>query len=238
MTYIKTDIFGDAITDYYHGKNAIIKTHSSVGGYDELPVQYLFRTFDEMPAIEQVALKMSYGRVLDLGCGAGSHALHLQNQGLFVKAVDISEGAINVCRLRGIKQAQSINIWDLQDKPYDTILALMNGTGLCGSLQRIPAFLQHLKSLLSPKGQILIDSSDIIYMFEDEDGEIDVSDLQHYYGEVEFQTKYLDRESSTFPWLYIDFNTLQQEAIQMNLNCELVQKGSHYDYLARLSFPA
>ena len=232
-----TDVFGKAIKDFYTGKNAVIETYSSIGGWDELPVKYLFRSFEEMPDLEQVALKASFGKVLDLGCGAGSHSLYLQNQGLSVKPVDISKGAIEVCKLRGLKHAEVIDLWNLKDVQFDTILALMNGAGICGTMKCLPDFLSHLVSLLKPGGQILMDSTDIIYMYEDDNGEVDVSDVNHYYGEVEFQSKYLGENSGSYPWMYIDFYNLQQQALNLNIQCELLKKGSHYDYLAKLSVP-
>lgn len=232
-----TDVFGKAIKDFYKGKNAVIETYSSIGGWDELPVKYLFRSFEEMPDIEQTALKMAFGKVLDLGCGAGSHSLYIQDKGLSVKPVDISKGAIEVCRLRGLEHAEMTDLWNLKGVQFDTILALMNGAGICGSMKRLPDFLTHLASLLKPGGQILMDSTDIIYMFEDENGEVDLSEVQHYYGEVEFQSKYLGENSGSYPWMYIDFYNLQQQAYNVKLQCELLKKGTHYDYLARLSFP-
>lgn len=231
------DVFGKAILDFHKGKNAVIETYSSVGGWDELPVKYLFRSFEEMPEIEQTALNLARGKVLDLGCGAGSHSLFLKHKGLFVKPVDISQGAIEVCKERGLKEAEAINLWDLKNTQFDTILALMNGAGICGSMKKIPEFLIHLKSLLTPGGQILVDSTDIIYMFEDENGEIDLSDINHYYGEVEFESKYDGELSGSYPWLYIDYYNLEQHALNQGLQCELILKGSHYDYLARISFP-
>ena len=232
-----TDVFGKAIRDFHQGKKAVIETYSSIGGWDELPVKYLFRSFEEMPDIEQTALQMAFGQVLDLGCGAGSHSLYLQNKGLSVKPVDISKGAIEVCRLRGLDQAEVINLWELRGVQFDTILALMNGAGICGSMKNLPGFLKHLASLLRPGGQVLLDSTDVIYMYEDENGEVDLSDVNHYYGEVEFQSKYLGELSGSFPWMYIDFYNLQQQALNLKLQCELIKKGPHYDYLARLSLP-
>lgn len=229
------DVFGKAIKDYYLGTNAVIETFSSIGGWDELPVNYLYRTFDKMPNIEQTALKMASGTVLDLGCGAGSHSLYLQKEGHSVKSIDISKGAIEVCKLRGLKNAEVLNLWDLNNDKFDSILSLMNGAGICGSVDKIPDFLNHLVSLLNPGGQILIDSSDIIYMFEDENGEVNLSETDHYYGEVTFESRYKGETSGRYPWLYIDFYNLQQQAFNLNLKCELVTKGSHYDYLAKIT---
>lgn len=229
------DVFGKAIQDYYNGINAVIQTYSSIGGWDELPVEYLFRSFEKMPELEQMALELSYGKILDLGCGAGSHSLYLQHKKHKVKPIDISEGAIEICKKRGLEHAEMINLWDLKNEKFDTILALMNGAGICGSIANIPDFLNHLSSLLSPGGQILMDSSDIIYMYEDMHGEPDLSDLDHYYGDVEFESKYNSQLSGKHPWLYIDFPNLQQHAFHQNLRCELIKNGPHYDYLARLS---
>lgn len=233
-TYIK-DVFGQAIKDYFHGENAIIKTYSSVGGWDELPVSYLFRTFQEMPEIEQTALKMASGNVLDLGCGAGSHSLYLQEKGLKVKPIDISVGAIWTCKQRGLLQAEECDLWDIKNHKYDTILSLMNGAGICGTMGNVAGFLEHVRSLLHPKGQILIDSSDIIYMFEDEDGNIDLPELNNYYGEVLFESEYKGVRSGTYPWLYIDFYNLQHQASLQHLKCEMLVQGPHYDYLAKIT---
>lgn len=230
------DVFGEAIKDYFDGKNAIIKTYSSVGGWDELPVSYLFRTIRDMPEIEQTALEMAHGKVLDLGCGAGSHSLYLQDKGLEVKPIDISAGAIWTCKQRGLIQAEEMDLWDLKNQKFDTILSLMNGAGICGTMHHVPGFLEHLKSLLHPNGQILIDSSDIIYMFEDDNGNIDLPLLDNYYGEVLFESEYKGVRSGTYPWLYIDFYNLQHQASLQHLKCEMLVQGPHYDYLARITF--
>src|SRR5690606_21671694 len=122
---------------------------------------YLFRSYDEMPAIEQKALDLAKGNILDVGCGAGSHSLYLQEKGFDVLGIDTSEGAIEVCKLRGLQKAECIDFLTLDNKQFDTILLLMNGTGIFQNLDNTSKYLQHLKSLLNPKGQILIDSSDL-----------------------------------------------------------------------------
>ena len=225
-----TDVFGKAIKDFHKGKNAVIDTYSSIAGWDELPVKYLFRSFEEMPDLERTALKMAFGEVLDLGCGAGSHSLYLQNQGLSVKPIDISKGAIEVCKLRGLEQAEAINLWDLKDAQFDTILALMNGAGICGSMKNLPLFLKHLVSLLKPGGQILMDSSDLIYLFDDEE-----MDLEEYYGELKYKLSYKGEESDYFDWLYIDASLLEEKAKEHDYSCKILQKGDHFDYLAVLN---
>ncbi len=233
----KKDLFGKAILDYQAGNyTEDIVTETSISEEDVLPLPYLFRNYDEMPQIEQRALQLAKGRILDVGCGAGSHSLYLQNEKkLEVTSVDISKGAIEACKLRGLYDARAMDVMKLRGEKFDTILLLMNGAGMCGQLKNISQFLKHLKSLLSVNGQILLDSSDIIYMYdEDEDGGKWIPSDTEYYGELEFNISYKGEKEKPFNWLYIDYNTLQNAAHATGLECELILEGEHYDYLARM----
>lgn len=231
------DLFGKAILDYQTNtspENMI--TSTSISDDDEMEVAYLFRSFTEMPTLEQKALQLTKGRTLEVGCGAGSHGLYLQNKrNIDVHSIDISKNAIQACSLRGLKNTQVIDILNIENEKYDTILLLMNGTGIFETLERTPIYLQKLKSLLNPNGQILIDSSDIIYMFdEDEDGGKWIPS-ETYYGELTFTLQYKNETETPFPWLYLDYNTLQNAAIANGLQCQLVLEGDHFDYLAQLT---
>src|SRR6478736_4687318 len=230
------DLFGKAILDYQtQNSPENLITETTISEEDEMDVSYLFRSFDEMPKIEQKALELARGKVLDVGCGAGSHSLYLQNErNLKVTPIDISENAIKACQLRGLASAKVQNVLDLDvSEKYDTILLLMNGTGIFGKLENVPTYLQKLKSLLNENGQILIDSSDLIYMFdEDEDGGKWISNEKDYYGELEFTVTYKGQKEDTFPWLYLDYNTLQNAAPANGLECKMIVEGENYDYLA------
>lgn len=232
------DLFGKAILDYQTNNSPEdLVTETSISEADEMSVSYLFRNYNEMPKLEQKALQLAKGKVLDVGCGAGSHALELQNERkLDVFAIDISENAIKACQLRGIKNVNVVNLLDLTvDIKFDTILLLMNGTGIFGTLKETSKYLQKLKSLLQEGGQILIDSSDLIYMYDqDEDGAYSVP-ADGYYGELTFTVAYKGETEDTFPWLYLDYNTLQNAAFANGLQCELIAEGEHFDYLAKLS---
>jgi SAM-dependent methyltransferase len=231
------DIFGKAILDFQTNNSPEdLITETSISEKDEMSVAYLFRSFSEMPLIEQKALKLAKGRVLDVGCGAGSHSLYLQNERkMNVKSIDISGNAIQACQLRGIKNVKVQDVMTIENEKFDTILLLMNGAGMCGKLSKLESFLFKLKSLLTVHGQILLDSSDIIYMFdEDEDGGKWIPLDNEYYGEVIFNIEYKGEKEKPFNWMYIDFNTLQNAAVSVGFKCELIQEGLHYDYLARL----
>lgn len=232
------DIIGKALLDYQSGNyTEDIITETSISEKDVFPISYLFRGYKEMPEIEQKALSLTKGTVLDVGCGAGNHALYLQEEKrLEVTAIDISKGAVQVSKLRGVKEVYQKDILKLKNTKFDTILMLMNGTGIFGKLKNVSNALQHLKSLLNKDGQILIDSSDIIYMFdEDEDGGRWIPSQMDYYGEIEFKMNYKGEKGAPFDWLYLDFNTLEQIAFTNGFDCKLVQKGAHYNYLAQLT---
>lgn len=229
------DLMGIAIWDYYHNNNPEdLQTETSISELDELPVDYLFRDFDEMNKIEQKALKLSQGKVLDIGAGAGSHSLYLQNEmNLDVTALDISPKSIEVCKLRGIRKAVAQNMLDYSDETFDTILLLMNGTGIFQSLNVIDVYLKKLHSLLNKKGQILIDSTDILYMFDqDEDGGFYIP-ADGYYGELDYTIHYKGQSEDPIKWLYLDFETLKNAAENNGFKIEKVLQDED-SYLAKL----
>lgn len=231
------DIFGEAIKDFYnqnYSEDIIVQAPDFED--DIIPIPYLFRKYDDMPLLEQKALNLSFGKVLDVGCGAGSHSVYLQKiKKLDVTAIDISKGAIDICKKRGIQNAFVEDIFKLKDQQFDTVLFLMNGSGIIGKLEQIDRFFSHTKTLLKPGGQILIDSSDISYLFTDDDGGFWVDASAGYYGEMQYKLKYKDQESDWFDWLYIDYNTLQNAANANGLISEMVYEGDNYDYLAKLT---
>ena len=227
---------GRAIWDYYHNDNPEdLQTETSISELDELPVDYLFRDFDAMNKIEQKALKLASGKVLDIGAGAGSHSLYLQNEkNLEVTALDISPKSIEVCKLRGIKNAVAENMLQFSEGTFDTILLLMNGTGIFQSLNVIDIYLKKLHSFLNKNGQILIDSTDILYMFdEDEDGGILIP-ADGYYGELDYIVQYKGESEDPIKWLYLDFDTLKNAAENNGFKIEKVLQAED-SYLAKLS---
>ncbi len=228
------DIFGKALLDYHSGNyTEDIVTSTSISEDDVLPLSYLFRNYSQMSKLEQKALQLVKGSILDVGCGSGSHSLYLQEKEFNVKAIDISKGAIQVAKQRGVVNTELKSILD-ETETFDSILLLMNGTGIFQELKQVASYLKHLKSLLKPNGQILIDSSDIKYMYEDEDGGFWQDMNANYYGELDYFISYKGEEEIPLKWLYLDFNTLHLACESVGLKCDLVVEGEHFDYLARL----
>lgn len=230
------DIMGQALLEeHLHHNNVPLIVRTSVSDDEEYETAYFFRNFDEMPELEQKAIQLSKGKVLDVGAGTGIHALALQKLDLECHAIDISELSVQIMEERGVENATCQDFFELKDQKYDTLLFLMNGIGLVENLNGFEEFFSQCKNLLNEGGQIIFDSSDLIYLFEEEDGSFVIDLHDHYYGEVEFQVEYQGIPSEPFPWLFIDFDNLQNLAEQNGFEAEILQRGLHYDYLARIT---
>ena len=230
------DLMGRAIWDYYYQENPEdLQTETSISEMDDLPVSYLFRDYQEMNALEKKALDLSFGKVLDVGSGAGSHSLYLQNERkLEVTALDISPKSIEICKARGVKNAICEDLLQFSEKNFDTILLLMNGTGIFQSLEHIDQYLQKLKSLVAENGQILLDSTDILYMYDqDEDGGVLVP-ATGYYGELDYYLHYKGESELPMKWLYLDFDTLENAAIANGFKIQKIEQLED-SYLAQLT---
>ena len=230
------DLMGRAIRDYYYQENPEdLQTETSISELDDLPVSYLFRNYKEMNALEKKALELSFGKVLDVGAGAGSHSLYLQNKrNLEVTALDISPKSIEICKARGVKNAVCEDFLKFSNDKFDTILLLMNGTGIFQSLEQIDQYLQKLKNLISENGQILLDSTDILYMYDqDDDGGVLVP-ATGYYGELDYYIHYKGESELPMKWLYLDFNTLKNAAIANGFKIQKI-KQLEDSYLAQLT---
>lgn len=235
MPKADNDPLGRAIADYWStAKASRLLVLSPMFDEDELPVDLLFRTTAQMSALERVALEQARGRVLDAGAGAGCHALALQRMGRDVTAIDVSPRAVKVMRQRGVQRALVLDLFDVSDQ-YNTLLMLMNGIGLVGTLSRMPRFFGLLDRILAQGGQVLCDSSDIRYVFEDDQGNLELPPGTGYYGELTYQMQYKRYKGEPFSWLYIDAQTLRQQAADHGYVAQVIAQGSHYDYLARIT---
>jgi len=225
------DVFGEALKDQFTKPPAeTLWVHNSYDEPEEMPVDIYFRGEDEMPELELKALELCNGKVLDVGAGVGSHALILQKRGLNVTGMDISAPAVTIMKQRGLKQAIEGNILTYKEDAYDTLLFMMNGIGLTGSIAGLKAFLKHVKSLVNPGGQLVFDSSDLSYLYQ----EIPFP-LNGYYGEVSFRYEYKSIKGNWFKWVYVDQKTLKEIAQQSGWDAEIMFEDDHDQYLARLT---
>ena len=237
MTLLFDDPIGRAVYDYhFHSINTPIIVHSDDFDDDTIETSYLFRNYKQMPDLEKKALSLCRETILDVGACAGTHSVYLHKKGFDVTALETSALCCEVLRDRNIPNVIQEDIFKFNHQKFDTILLLMNGTGIAGTLAGLDILFHHLKTLLNPGGQILIDSSDLIYLFEQEDGSalIELSS-DNYYGELTFQTEYKEWISHPFPWLYVDLSNMTNAIEKNQLKLNKVYKGQHYDYLARIT---
>src|SRR5690606_16891191 len=114
------DVYGAALFDFYKtGKTAPLILHNNYGEDEEMPVDLFFREEEEFPELEFIALSLCDGVVLDVGAGAGSHCLYLQNRGFEVTALEISKTACEIMKDRGVKQVVNANIFHYRKKKFD-----------------------------------------------------------------------------------------------------------------------
>jgi SAM-dependent methyltransferase len=223
------DVLGYAMTDYYQGRSTgKLWVHNKYGPKEEMPVQIYFRDMEAMPELEWMALQQCRGKILDIGAGAGSHALALQQLGQNITALDISPLLAGLMELRGVRTVICGDFFELSAGAYDTLLLLMNGIGLAATLEGLARFLQKAQQLLRPGGQILFDSSDIAYLYK---GKLPKG--PGYYGELFYQYEYNRKRSDWFQWLFIDRKTFTQIAAKAGWETEILSEDGHDQYLAR-----
>lgn len=224
------DLYGRVLEEYSDkGSTDILWLNNSYGEREEMPVDVFFRDAEEMPELEHTALKRCRGSILDVGAGAGSHCLELQALGLTVSALEVSAGACAVMKRRGVKTIINQDIFSYNEARFDTLLLLMNGIGLSGTLEGLRSFLSHCKQLLNKGGILLFDSSDIAYLYED-----GLEKPERYYGEIRYQYEYKGNKGPWFSWLYIDPHMLLSIAAQEGWQCQIIYEDDQDQYLAEL----
>ncbi len=225
------DIHGQAILDFLRGdKSNPLWINNVYGEPEEMPVEVYFRSFEDFSPIEQKALEHCQGKTLDIGAAAGCHALHLQKKH-DMYALELSPACAAVMRERGVKQVIEQD-YRLHDQQYDTLLLLMNGIGIAGTLNEIPDFLEHCKKLTKPGGQVLFDSSDVKYLYE-EDTSIEVP--YPYYGDIRYQYEYKEKKGEWFDWVYADRDMLDQIVSDAGLVLEVLAEDDYDQYLGRIT---
>lgn len=221
-----------ALLDYQSGmKDGEILVFSDLAEDDIIPVPLLFRDWEQMPALEKMAIDHCKGRILDIGAGAGAHSKVLQLMGRELTSIDISPGAVEAMQAQKLKDVRHLDVFELRGEKFDTLLLLMNGIGIVEDLHGLERFLLHSRDLLESGGQILLDSSDLMYLYPSEDIAINQPD---YYGQVRFTMRYKSSSSDEFGWLYLDQDLLFGYAEACAYTCEILFEGKHYEYLARL----
>ncbi len=226
-----------ALRDFFGGdRDATIVVHSSLGEDEELPVAVFFRAPEDFFPFERAAMPLCRGRVLDVGAGTGVHALYLQDQGLEVCAIDVLLEAVEIMRAAGVRDARVADVWEFEDEPFDTILMMMNGIGILGTLEGLDRFLREAPRLLRPGGQIVLDSGPERVVGEPGDAAVEVAIAgdEAYHGEAWITLEYKGQKGPPFRELYADSETLTRHAAAAGYESEIVIRDELGGYVARL----
>lgn len=223
---------GRALLDHLEGDGeAAVTVHGEAGDADIIPAALFFREPAEFSALDAAALELCRGRILDVGAGAGCHALALQGRGLAVTAIDILPQAVEVMRRRGVADARCTDLERLRARPFDTLLLMMNGIGMAARVEAIPRFLGGLRRWARPGGQLLLDSFDPRTEAEA------AAAVSPYPGELAFQLEYRGERGPWYRWLFVDFETLARQAAGAGWTAEAIWREADGHYLARLLPP-
>ncbi|MCG6947714.1 MAG: class I SAM-dependent methyltransferase [Acidobacteria bacterium] len=230
---------GRALLDFHRGAtDARIIVHTDLWHDEITPVAEFYRPDRQpLPEIERAALGLCHGRTLDLGAGAGRHALELQRRGLEVTAVDVSPEAVHVMRERGVEDARHGNLDAVAGEEFGTILLLMHGIGLVGTLGGLTEFFDRARRHLEDGGQVIFDTADLgLVMPARFEEEIDVwRSGGPYPGEVEYRLSYEGFEGEPYRWLFVDPVTLVEWAAAADCHAEIVARGNRGTFLARIT---
>lgn len=237
MTKISdNDAYGKGLLSYQRGNHkAKFTVYSDIAETEKWNISTFFRDYDEMPEIEKKALSLCQGKILDIGAGAGSHALALQKHNYSVTAIDISKGAVEVMKSRGIEDARLQDFFRMVDEKFDTLLMMMNGIGIVGKTENLDHFFCHAKHLMNKKGRIILDSSNLIYLYLEEDGSALIDLNSKYYGELRYRMDFGNFRGEWFDWLFIDYDLLSESASKHGFECRKIYEDDHYLYLAELT---
>lgn len=236
VTTNEADLMGIAIKAYYEqGANDAIHVYSDLAKPETISPVYLYRSFSEMPGVEQLALKNSYGAILDVGAGAGIHAQWLADQGHPVTALEASPAACQVLKQTNSFTTVHGNAFHYDPShQFDTILLLMNGIGICGSLDGLSQLLLTMRAWLNPDGQILLDSTDLRPLMGTALASEREAETGEYYGIIHYQLTYGSHIGTPFEWLFTDWPTLNSYAEDAGFQAHCIFYGTDHHYLARL----
>jgi SAM-dependent methyltransferase len=229
---------GRALLAYFEGDlDAKLVIHRDDGVDEPMPVSHFFRDPSEFTEIENKAIELCFGRVLDAGAGTGLHSLVLQQQGTQVTAIDISPQAVDVMSRRGMSDAHAADIFEFEGGPFGTVLMMGHGIGMVETVAGLDRFLDHTRRLVSEKGQILLDSCDVRRTDDPSHLAYHEANRQagRYIGEIRLHLSFQGVPGPPCGWIHVDAETLGARGKTFGWTCEMMVQEEDGHYLARLT---
>lgn len=223
-----------ALMDHFEtGKPRRVQATRADGVCFEIETEEYFTLEGQLASLDAQAMQRCCGRVLDVGAGAGRHALVLQEQGCEVVAIDVSPLCVSLCQERGVRDARLFDVLDLSmEAPlgkFDTIFFGMQTLGVAGGVGALGTMLTRLRASLSPNGKIVADSS---ALREAWDGE--VADTSASRGEIVLSTRYRGWRGEPFPWLYLSETHLREVAEEVGFKVETLVEDPGGEFLVEM----
>jgi len=234
------DSLGKALYSYWKGDHRTPHIIRRDDGFVEREsLKYYFRKFPQFPSFEKKSLKFVKGRILDIGCGAGRHVLYLQKRGFDTIGIDSSPLAVKVCRGRGCKRVQVMDIFKSKFRPryFDTILLLGNNIGIGGTLNGAKKLLEICRGLASDDGILILTTADVKKMKEKAHKEYYCNRnerLGKYIGTAKFRIEYKNFIGDWFNWIHLEEPVLRRLASKSGWKIDRIFKGKSEDYAAVL----
>ena len=230
--------YGRSLIDFFNGDiSAKVIVHRDDGLSEEMPTSIFFRKPSDFSPVEQKAIMLCRGYVLDVGAGAGCQSLTLQDRGIRVLAIDVSPQAIEIMSKRGVKEYKQVDVFEYHKESFDTLLMMGHGIGIVGDLSGLDRLLQHTHKLLKPDGQIVFDSLDVRCTDNPRHLAYQESNRQagRYFGEFRMRFEYKGQTGPSFKWLHVDPETLTDHAQRTGWSCRVVCQEDDGNYLVQLT---
>ena len=237
-----------ALMDHHlSGRPRRVRAARADGVVFDIETEEYFTLEGQLGELDGLALDHCRGRVLDVGAGAGRHALELERRGREVVAIDLSPICTRLCSMRGVRDARTFDVMSLCDAEtlgrFDTIFFGMQTIGVAGGFETLVRLLERLRPCLAPGGQILADSSALREAWDDGVGaRSEASGLsgaaaaadRPEAGEIVLRTRYRGWFGAAFPWIYLGAKHLNEAAARAGFSAEVLGSVESGEFLAVL----
>jgi SAM-dependent methyltransferase len=152
------DLFAEALWRLFETGHSELQVERDDGRCEVEDISWYLTNYSAFPRYEKKALRFARGRVLDVGCGAGRHALYLQRRGFLVTGIDASPRLVELARERGVEDVRVVDACGrlpFRNGEFDTVILFGNNLGICGTPTKFKRMMSELYRITSSGGRLL-----------------------------------------------------------------------------------